>query len=612
MTRHPRSGIRSASWTVVAGLIVVGSTFVSVVESNVEAGATSPPLLFGKMNVVSPDSSGGGSLVDLTCVSSTSCIGVGTDNAPSNQEVFSVGTQSGVLWSWSTTKVVSPDGSGGGVLYGVACPTATTCVAVGQDNDDQSIATSGTYSSSSWSWTSSEVLSSESSGFSVLNSVACPETNTCIAVGEDNSAKSVYTIGTEVAGAWSWSTPAEITPDSSGYGTLYSVSCASPVACVAVGEDGGSQAIVTSASRSGSTWTWTNSSTVASDTTGEGLLASVDCPTPTVCVAVGEDGDNYSDATTGTLSGGSWSWLPERAYGVGGFDESITDVSCSSSTFCLAVGQDNYSGGQPSYFVGTSTSGTWTWTPPSEPAGESVGGGFNGVDCVSSTLCITAGFDNQGNEITAVYSPLPIPPEVSAIGANGSADVSWLIWSVPESSVTGYSIDATNVTTSTTSTNVCATSDTSTTQSCDITGLINGDAYTFSVAAINAYGTGEQSEPTGVISPSSSLPSFTGDITPDTAGATTLAAVSCASATSCMAVGSDNNAIPTFSTGTESAGVWSWSTDAAMASGGPQGEASSVSCPSTTACVAVGAFNDSTTLVSEAAYSASAWSWTTR
>jgi hypothetical protein len=45
--------------------------------------------------------------------------------------MYSVGTESGNTWAWTTSADVSPDPSGEGELGGVTCPTASICVAVG-------------------------------------------------------------------------------------------------------------------------------------------------------------------------------------------------------------------------------------------------------------------------------------------------------------------------------------------------------------------------------------------------------------------------------------------------------------------------------------------------
>jgi hypothetical protein len=70
-----------------------------------------------------------------------------------------------------------------------------------------------------------------------------------------------------------------------------------------------------------------------------------------------------------------------------------------------------------------------------------------------------------------------------------------LTWSAPSNdggnAVTGYTVSATNTTTTTTTNDVCGPdSDMTASLSCSVGGLVDGDAYTFEVAAINLAGTG--------------------------------------------------------------------------------------------------------------------------
>ncbi|KJF15476.1 fibronectin type III domain protein [Acidithrix ferrooxidans] len=85
------------------------------------------------------------------------------------------------------------------------------------------------------------------------------------------------------------------------------------------------------------------------------------------------------------------------------------------------------------------------------------------------------------------------PTNVVATAGNGSITITWNPPSEDGgSSIIGYSVTQINVTTNTT-TNVCLSSDISITTTCSVTGLTNGDSYTFSVSAINSSGAGTAS-----------------------------------------------------------------------------------------------------------------------
>lgn len=93
----------------------------------------------------------------------------------------------------------------------------------------------------------------------------------------------------------------------------------------------------------------------------------------------------------------------------------------------------------------------------------------------------------------------PSPPsEVTAVAGNGSATVSW---STPASNggspVTGYTVTASPGGAS------CSTAGVRT---CVVTGLTDGQAYTFTVAASNAVGAGEASVPTDPVIPHPPMP----------------------------------------------------------------------------------------------------------
>ena len=98
----------------------------------------------------------------------------------------------------------------------------------------------------------------------------------------------------------------------------------------------------------------------------------------------------------------------------------------------------------------------------------------------------------SGTSKTVTPATVPGAPTIGTASAgNASATVNWTApASNGGSAISGYTVSDTNTTTSTTANNVCSSSTTSTTTSCTVSSLTNGDAYTFTVAAINTVGTG--------------------------------------------------------------------------------------------------------------------------
>ncbi len=153
------------------------------------------------------------------------------------------------------------------------------------------------------------------------------------------------------------------------------------------------------------------------------------------------------------------------------------------------------------------SSDTWTVT------------GHDGTDQQSATLTMT------GTGVTAIAPPpvaLSSPPSAPTIGTatlgNAQATVSW---SAPVSdggaAITGYNVMAEDATMVSRGGQTCAGVAKST--SCTVTGLTDGDSYTFTVRATNIAGTGPASNSTNSIVPTASaLPPGAPSIGTATAG----------------------------------------------------------------------------------------------
>jgi hypothetical protein len=155
---------------------------------------------FGTNSVITADGSGSGNFNDVSCFSTTSCVAVGDDG--NSEGIYSIGTQINGDWTWSTSAVIPGDNSGGGALFGVSCASATSCIAVGGDSNfpGQEIYSAGTAVNGSWTWSASTVVPADSSGGGTLFDVHCVSATFCVAVGQDNGAESIYSVGTETGG----------------------------------------------------------------------------------------------------------------------------------------------------------------------------------------------------------------------------------------------------------------------------------------------------------------------------------------------------------------------------------------------------------------------------
>ncbi len=92
--------------------------------------------------------------------------------------------------------VASPDGGPTGFddeLFGVSCPSATSCAAVGNDGVNPAAA-SGKTLVESWDGSAWSVVTSSNEGFSGLSAVSCLPLGPCTAVGAHSSGRNGGTL----------------------------------------------------------------------------------------------------------------------------------------------------------------------------------------------------------------------------------------------------------------------------------------------------------------------------------------------------------------------------------------------------------------------------------
>jgi hypothetical protein len=164
-----------------------------------------------------------------------------------------------------------------------------------------------------------------------MNSISCPTVNLCVAVEYSH----VITSSNPTGGAAAW-TVTSVDGFSAGNTPFMSVvTCPSEVLCVAV--DTNSDSVVTSINPTGGAAAWKVTKLPAATN-----LKDLSCPSPSMCVGIGGDA---TVVTSRNPTGGATAWTAVKVAGLpvcgprgeGSLSCGLTGVSCPTETFCAAV-----------------------------------------------------------------------------------------------------------------------------------------------------------------------------------------------------------------------------------------------------------------------------------
>jgi hypothetical protein len=335
----------------------------------------------------------------VSCTATDFCVAVGSFSPdPSSSQTL--------IESWYGTGlaiVPSPNTATGGGLRAVSCVSSSSCTAVGSSEGDQALVES--WNGSDWSIVQTPEIGAVGNS---LQAVSCVSTASCTAVS------------LSLIAAWDGSSWAVVpSPDLRLPSTnvLNGVTCASTSSCIAVGSFAPSGEV--RAHTLVQSWDGTKWSKVSSPNAGflVNTLNGISCVSASDCMAVG-----YFDTTGhqafGTLAeswdGSSWSIVPTPNPD---HSDSLEAVSCTSSTFCMAVGYRK-SGSVPYYdqsLVESWNGTSWSVVPsPTAPARSHL----SGVSCTSSRACMAVGVGADGVTLTeswdgSSWSVVPSPNTAS-------------------------------------------------------------------------------------------------------------------------------------------------------------------------------------------------------
>jgi len=320
------------------------------------------------------------SLNSISCVSPTFCVAVGYKGA----ETAFNGS------AWSATQNI--DGGAAATVTDVSCASTSFCVATASDGTNNPIVYNGT------TWDNSQTVS----GGVGFNAVSCTSPSFCMVGGTNvstyngstwSNASAIPDGGTTVhrlsclsaafceaiqlggraftyTGTWTNATVIDMTNG------IFAVSCASSSLCVAVGGNGGGAIAGDGVALvyDGTSWSKPMIAEMSAD-----YLNSVSCaPGTTFCMAT-DAGGNWL-----TYNAGAWS----SASPIGLLLTQVASISCTSTTFCIAVG-NGFAGGAAATWNGSG----WSTYQFGTPAPAMVS-----VSCATSTFCVAV--DDAGNTST--------------------------------------------------------------------------------------------------------------------------------------------------------------------------------------------------------------------
>lgn len=182
-----------------------------------------PPVPLG------PESDAAASLLAVSCTSSSSCIAIGDYRTIDQRQV-----PLGVKWNGSSWSLLIPPApaSPQASLSGVWCAASLHCVAVGYQQVG-ALRYRGLAESLGSSWSTASVPTPKGASIVQLASVACPSSTTCEAVGNEVSGSQTTLAAQWTTTGWTIaSTPSVSDVNSS---LLSSISCVSRAWCLAVG-----------------------------------------------------------------------------------------------------------------------------------------------------------------------------------------------------------------------------------------------------------------------------------------------------------------------------------------------------------------------------------------
>jgi hypothetical protein len=341
----------------------------------------------------------------VSCSSGRACTAVGSRAASLSSRTFTLAER----WNgsrWRIQRSVLPHGASAGTLFGVSCPSATACIAVG--SAFRPAANRTVNLAEAWNGTRWRVLAipnPKDAANSFLHGVSCTSRRACTAVGTDETPGGRVLAVAERWNGTRWAIQPIARPAGATATDLFGVSCTTAHACTAAGDYRGTG----SAKPLAEAWNgrkWRVQPVPLPRRADGAVLAAVSCTTPRACTATGT-----SFGSTGPTLAERWNgtrWRVQRTPTPADFRTSrrqpeLNAVSCVSAKACFATGAYG-PGGHPAYFLEAWNGRSWRLVTAPRPLNFRAGA-LNGLSCTAAR-CTAVG----------AWSGGPIPVATLAIG----------------------------------------------------------------------------------------------------------------------------------------------------------------------------------------------------
>lgn len=345
------------SQVAIGPVSCVGQTLCVAGDDNYVATSTDPTGGWGAWTLARVGNSGI-QMTGMSCATVSLCVAVDWSG-----DVITSTRPTGGAAAWNVAAV-----DGTNQLESVSCASASLCVAV--DNAGN-VVTSTTPTGGASVWHTANIDTHP------LASVSCPSATLCVAVGQSPS--SVFTSTNPAGGSGAWH-PTTVTGLTLG---LVAVSCATPIACVALD---GYNDIVTTTNPTGGPAAWS----YATGPVANVGVAALSCTTA-VCVAAGASNGRFLTSTN--PGGGASAWAVSDAPTA---PASMSGVSCTSTGLCVASARPGgLSYGSLLTTTNPSAGGSaWTEAPVQTQIA------IYGLSCPSASLCFAV--DSRGNVVSSI------------------------------------------------------------------------------------------------------------------------------------------------------------------------------------------------------------------